>query len=129
MYVGTCVLINFIMQKIGDTANFKARQNIVLRGFDPVSAGGFTQVPNFILKDGELSSNAKLAYTLLLSYAWNNNRVFPGQDRMAEEFGTSRPTVTKAITELTKAGYLDVQRRGQGKTNIYTLYHTVKTKS
>ena len=116
------------MEKIGDITQFAIRQNIVLEGFDPVSAGGFTQVPNFILKNGELSSNAKVAYSILLSYAWTNDRVFPGQERMADDMGVSRPTVTKAITELVKAGYLEVERRGQGKTNIYTLHHTVKAK-
>jgi biotin operon repressor len=117
------------MEKLADVVQFKIRQNIILKGFDPVSAGGFTQVPNFILKKGEVSSNAKVAYALLLSYAWNNDRVFPGQERMAEDMGLSRPTVTKAIGELEDAGYLEIQRRGQGLTNLYTLHHTVKRKA
>jgi DNA-binding GntR family transcriptional regulator len=48
---------------------------------------------------------------------------------MAEAIGTSRPTVTKAILELVDAGYLEVQRRGQGLTNRYVLRHTVKHRS
>ena len=114
------------MEKIGKTSQYQTRQNIVLEGFDPVSAGGFTQVPNFILKNSDLSSNAKVVYTMLLSYAWHHDRVFPGQERMAEDMGTSRPTVTKAVGELEKVGYLEIQRRGQGLTNIYILRHTVK---
>jgi DNA-binding MarR family transcriptional regulator len=116
------------MEKLADLAHFKVRQNIILKGFDPVSAGGFTQVPNFILKASEASSNGKVAYALLLSYAWNNDRVFPGQERMAEDMGLSRPNVTKAIGELERAGYLEIQRRGQGLTNVYILHHTVKRK-
>jgi DNA-binding MarR family transcriptional regulator len=116
------------MEKLADIAQFKERQNIILQGFDPVSAGGFTQIPNFVLKNAELSSNAKVAYALLLSYAWNNDRVFPGQDRMAKDMGLSRPTATKAIGELERVGYLDIQRRGQGLTNVYVLRHTVKQK-
>ena len=38
------------MDHIG--ARFGKFKNIILEGFDPVSAGGFTQVPNFILVDG-----------------------------------------------------------------------------
>src|SRR5687768_16318460 len=103
-----------MMEKLRNTAQFQQIQNIVLEGFDPISAGGFTQVPNFILKNADLSSNAKVAYSLLLSYAWTNNRVFPGQERMAEDMGTSQPTVTRAIAELEKIGYLEIMRRGQG---------------
>lgn len=117
------------MDKLAQIPAFQERQNIVLHGFDPLSAGGFTQVPNFILKNAELSSNAKVAYSLLLSYAWNNDRVFPGQERMAQDMGTSQPTVTRSIAELEKVGYLEITRRGQGKTNLYTLRHSVKHKN
>ena len=116
------------MQKIADIDRFKEQQIIILEGFDPVSAGGFTQVPNIILKDPKLSANAKVVYALMLSYAWHNNRVFPGQDRMAEDLGTSRPTVTKAVAELVQEGWLETQRRGQGKTNIYILKYRVDAK-
>lgn len=114
------------MEKLAHIPAFQERQNIILEGFDPVTGGGFTQVPNFILKNGELTSNAKVAYSLLLSYAWNNDKVFPGQERMAQDMGTSQPTVTRAIAELEKIGYLSILRRGQGRTNVYTLRHSVK---
>ena len=45
---------------------------------------------------------------------------------MAGELGMSRPTVNKGIRELEREGYLEIKRRGQGLTNVYTLYHTVK---
>ena len=92
------------MEKLSDISRFTERQNIILKGFDPVSAGGFTQVPNFLINNQDLSFAAKVVYAKLLSYAWHNDRVFPGQERMAEEIGTSRPTVTKAIAELESKG-------------------------
>lgn len=116
------------MDRLGDINRFRDHQNIILEGFDPVSAGGFTQVPNILLNDTGLSFAAKVAYAKLLSYAWNNNCVFPGQTRMAEETGTSRPTISKAISELQDHGWLEVKRRGQGKTNVYVLKHTVRRK-
>jgi DNA-binding MarR family transcriptional regulator len=116
------------MEKLADTAAFQQRQNIVLMGFDPVSAGGFTQVPNCIINDKSLSAKAKLVYAKLLSYAWYNNAVYPGQERMADELGVTKPTVNTAIRELAKVGYCEVKRRGQGLTNIYVLRHTVKQK-
>jgi biotin operon repressor len=116
------------MEKLSDIAQFKERQNIVLAGFDPVSAGGFTQVPNHLLNSCDLTFAAKVVYAKLLSYAWHNDRVFPGQERMAAEIGSKRSTVNKAIKELEEKGWLLIERRGQGKTNVYTLCHTVKVK-
>ena len=116
------------MQKIGDIATFKNRQNIILEGFDPVSAGGFTQVPNAVLNDPKISLSAKVIYAKLLSYAWHNESVFPGQERMAQEIGAGKRTVVRAVAELERVGYLEVQRRGQGLTNRYVLHHTVKLK-
>ena len=116
------------MERLGDSVTFKDRQNIVLEGFDPVSAGGFTQVPNILLNETDLSFAAKVAYAKLLSYAWHNNLVFPGQERMAEEVGSSRSVINRAVLELQKLGWLEIRRRGQGKTNLYVLKHRVKTR-
>ena len=113
------------MQKLSELRQFQDRQNIVLQGFDPVSAGGFTQVPNFLLKDPKLSANAKIVYSMLLSYAWNNSCVFPGQERMAADIGISQPTIACAVKELEEHGWLEIQRRGQGKTNIYVLKYRI----
>lgn len=111
------------MQHVGDLLT--KYQNIVLKGFDPVSAGGFTQVPNVLLRAKKLSCNAKVVYAQLLSYAWTNDRCYPGQERMAEDIGSTKSTVNRAIIELQKTGWLEVKRRGQGKTNIYTLKYVV----
>jgi predicted transcriptional regulator len=117
-----------MMEKLSNIARFKERQNIILEGFDPVSAGGFTQVPNCLINNKELSVSAKLVYAKLLSYAWNNNAVYPGQEAMGEEIGITRPTINKSLAELVEIGYVEVQRRGQGLTNVYILRHTVKVK-
>ena len=113
------------MDKLSGLQRFQAHQNIVLQGFDPISAGGFTQVPNFLLKDPKISANAKVVYSMLLSYAWNNDRVFPGQERMAKDIGTSQPTIARAVKELEDNGWLEIQRRGQGKTNVYILKYRI----
>lgn len=116
------------MQKLGDLSAFKHVQNIVLEGFDPVSAGGFTQVPNILLNNDKLTFAAKIAYAKLLSYAWNNNMVFPGLKTMAEELGCGISTISEAITELKINDWVEVLRRGQGKTNIYKLKYVVSKK-
>ena len=47
-------------------------RNIELATSDPVVRGGFTQVPNFILKNGELSLGAKVTYSMFLHYTHLN---------------------------------------------------------
>jgi hypothetical protein len=112
------------MQSIGEL--LKEHQNIIFsKEFDPVSAGGFTQVPNYLLRSPQLSNNAKVVYAKLLSYAWNNDRCFPGQDTMAVDIGSSQPTVARALQELETKGWLEIHRRGQGKTNVYILKYVV----
>jgi DNA-binding MarR family transcriptional regulator len=115
------------MNKLSDISRFKERENIILEGFDPVTAGGFTQIPNFLLNQ-TFSNNAKVVYAKLLSYAWHNNKVFPGQERMADEIGTSQPTIARALKELEEEGWLEIQRRGQGKTNVYILKYSITPK-
>jgi len=116
------------MQKLSDLQRFKERQNIVLAGFDPVSAGGFTQVPNCMINNQGLSIGAKVVYAKLLSYAWHNHLVYPGQETMAKELGAGRRSIVRFVAELERSGYLEVERRGQGLTNRYILRHTVKQK-
>src|SRR5438105_15460135 len=65
-------------------------RNIELATNDPVARGGFTQVPNFILKHGKLSLGAKVTYSMFLHYAWHNDSCFPGQERLANEMCMSQ---------------------------------------
>ena len=104
---------------IGDI--LKERQNIILKGADAITAKGFTQVPNFILKSRTLSAGDKLAMAMILSYAWHNDSCFPGQTRLAEDMGVDERSVRRHIKALQAEGLLTIVRRGLGKTNIYEL--------
>jgi len=114
------------MEHIG--AQLSRHKNIILEGFDPVSAQGFTQVPNFILRSQKLSMGAKMAYSMLLSYAWQNNFCFPGQETLATDIGVSKRSVVSFIKELQKSECVSVKRQGLNKPNIYTLHLTIKNK-
>ena len=104
---------------IGDV--LKERQNIILKGADALTAKGFTQVPNFILKSKTLSAGDKLAMAMILSYMWHNNSCFPGQARLAEDMGVDERSVRRHVKALQAEGLLTIVRRGLGKTNIYEL--------
>src|SRR5438874_4616611 len=45
-----------------------------------------------------------------------SDRCFPGQDRLATEFGCTRVRVMQFVKELQALGLIKVTRRGQGKT-------------
>ena len=96
-------------------------RNIILKGADAATAGGFTQVPNFLLKSKKLSSADKMTYAMLLSYAWQNDYCFPGQVRLGEDLGIHETNVRRHLKALEANGLLIIRRRGQGKTNIYEL--------
>jgi len=101
-------------------------RNIEIVGADPVTRHGFTQVPNFILTKPELSVGAKLAYAMLLKYAWADDACFPGQMKLAGDMGAGERSVRTYLKELESAGLLEIKQRGLGKTNLYRLFLTVE---
>ena len=96
-------------------------RNIIIKGGDALSMNGFTQVPNAVLKSDDISSGAKLVYSLLLSYAWHNDYCFPGQDTLANDIGISRQSVNTHVKELEKKGFIKIKRLGQGRANLYEV--------
>jgi hypothetical protein len=110
-------------RQIGDILK---ERNIEIIGADPVTRHGFTQVPNFILTNKDLSVGAKLAYAMLLKYAWDNDACFPGQVKLAGDMGAGERSVRTYLKELEHAALLEIKQRGLGKTNLYRLYLTVK---
>ena len=115
------------MQHVGARVK-EIEENMRINSADPIARFGFTQIPNFILRNRDLSANAKTAYALLLSYAWHNSLCFPGQERLAEHMGTHVATVSRAIAELEQLSLIDIERRGLGKTNFYTINFVIKKK-
>src|SRR6266699_3027954 len=81
-------------------------KNIILRGADAATAGGFTQVPNFLLKSKKLSSGDKMTFAMLLSYAWQNDYCFPGQVRLGHDLGLHETNVRKHLKSLEAHGLL-----------------------
>jgi hypothetical protein len=101
-------------------------RNIEIVGADPVTLHGFTQVPNFILTKPELSVGAKLAYAMLLKYAWDDAACYPGQLKLAQDMGAGERSVRRYLEELETASLLEITQRGLGKTNYYRLHLTIK---
>ena len=113
--------MDHISGRLADIAN-----TIEIVGADPITQRGFTQIPNVILTDKNLTVGAKLAYAMLLKYAWGDDACFPGQQKLADDMGAGERSVRTYLKELEGAGFLEVAQRGLGKTNLYRLHLTIK---
>jgi len=82
---------------------------------------GFTQVPNSVLRDEDISIRARLLYSVLLSYAWEQDFCFPSQDSLADDMGCSARNIRNILKELLEENYIEIVRRGYEETNIYIL--------
>lgn len=76
-------------------------------------------MPNAVLRDPDLSIGAKLTFAALLSYAWEQGRCFPGQERLAHDLGVTPRTVINYLKELQSKGLVLAERRGGQRTNRY----------
>ena len=86
---------------------------------------GFTQVPNAILKDTTLSVDARMLYSILLSYCWQKGFCFPSYDTLMRDMQCHSQALRSYIKELITHGLITVVRRGQGKSNQYVLSHRI----
>ena len=109
------------MQRLGEISAFRDR-NLRLNGADIATQRGWTGVPNFILESKHISVGAKLTYAMLLKYAREMDECFPGQDRLAKDMGCGLRSVTRYIAELEEVELIKIQRRGQGRPNLYTIH-------
>jgi hypothetical protein len=80
----------------------------------------FAPIPEALLLDSRVSGDAVRLWGLLDRTA-SRDRIFPGRTRLAKQLGVSVATLDRKIAELSDAGWLHVKRRGQGRTNVYTL--------
>ncbi len=87
--------------------------------------GGFTQIPNSILRNAKLSDGAVRLYAVLRSYGWQDGFCFPGQEKLAADMGVDVRTVRRRSKELQDAQLISVRHRplheGVNTTNVYTF--------
>jgi biotin operon repressor len=96
-------------------------RNIILDGADALTTKGFTMVPNHVLVSNKVSPGAKLAYAMLLKYAWQDDYCYPGQERLAKDMGVTDRSVRTYLQELEAEKFINIKRQGQGNTNLYML--------
>ncbi len=88
---------------------------------------GFAAMPYVVLRDIKLSIGARLSYAVLLSYAWQNDSTFVGQEKMAKDMGISERQLQRYLYELRDGGYVEISREDRRFNNTYII-KDVKTK-
>lgn len=101
----------------------------------PVSAAGFTMIPNVVMLRRDLSPAAKLVYGYMGHLAWikRADEVEPAQGLIAHDLGIGERTVVEVLKELRRATAAEgdeaedpvrlivSKRRGLGLTNAYII--------
>lgn len=77
---------------------------------------------NPVLRSRKLSPGAKVLWGLLCFYAREDESCYPGQDKLYTEVPCSPRGLRNFLSELQKAGLVEVIRRGLGRTNVYILH-------
>ena len=112
------------MQQIGSLVRRRVERVIVE---NEMLRAGFAALPYIVLRDTRLTVGARLTYAVLLSYAWQNNETFAGQEKMAKDVGISERQLQRYLYELRDTHYIDISREDKRFNNTYII-KDVKTK-
>jgi hypothetical protein len=82
---------------------------------------GFVQIPKAVLLCKEISYGAKIAYSILLGYAWQDEFCFPAQESLANDLGCSVRQARRFLVELKECKFVTWQQIGLNKPNVYYL--------
>ena len=90
------------------------------------SVSGYGLVFKRVMKDKNISIEAKALYSYLSAYAGSDESAFPSVDLIKHELNIGKQRYQRARRELENAGYLQVDRKQNGNiygSNLYTLFH------
>ena len=90
------------------------------------SISGYGLVFKRVMKDKDISIEAKALYSYLSAYAGSDEGSFPSVELIKHELNIGKQRYQRARRELEKTGYLQVDRKQNGNiygSNLYTLFH------
>lgn len=95
-----------------------------------IYSDGYGQIGKVIMRDREISIEAKGIYAYLCSYSGGGDCAYPSRDMICKDLGISINRYYKHFKMLVDGGYLHVARlRSEGNTfenNVYMLEFVVK---
>ena len=101
-----------------ETTNPEAKISEAIEYSSPMK--NFTKLDNNILKDPNLTAQAKILYAVLVSYCWDSGYCYPGQMQLASELGVSDRSIRNWLKSLEKYGLIKKAHRF-GLSNLYYL--------
>ena len=92
---------------------------VILEDYSLRKLNGFVQVPKIVLMHQNLSYGAKVAYGVLLGYAWQDDFCYPAQESIARDLSCSTRQVRRLLTELKDRELISWKQQGLNRPNIY----------
>ncbi len=97
------------------------RQTVIIKDKALKKLKGFVQIPNAILLHDNISFGAKVAYGVLLKYAWQDGFCFPAQESLAKDLNCSIRNVQRFLSELKSAELISWKQMGLNRPNVYYI--------
>lgn len=86
---------------------------------------GYGYIPKLVMKDKDLSAEAKAIYSYLCSYAGKGVRAFPSVSLMCSDLNMGENRFYKHRKQLIDKGYITIKRKklddGTWENNVYTI--------
>ena len=92
----------------------------MIKSADFITLDKYTEIPRALLRLPKVSAQAKLTYSTLLYFAWQDDYAHPSRDEISEISGLALRSVARYLVELEEAGLVE-HKRGGRKGNIYAL--------
>lgn len=92
---------------------------------EPPGTAGWAPIPNWIIRDSDLTGNEILVLLALMSRTNETGRCWPSNKVLAKESRTSESTVKRALNTLAEKGFLTRQwRRAPDRSLTSSVYTT-----
>lgn len=89
--------------------NFKSEDKQIFYGFRKA-----------FIQNSEVSMESRFLLILLLTYKGTNPSCWPSIGELSKKYAKNKDTVRKYLKELEAKGFLKIQSRGIGRSNLYT---------
>lgn len=91
---------------------------------------GYGISPKLVMRDEDLSIEAKAIYAYMASYAGNGSNAFPSISLACKDLNVSEKRFRRHRDQLIDKGYITIQRnknnKGKYENNIYIINHTIE---
>ena len=101
-----------------DSMEVKYNKNSILRD-------GYGIIPKIVMRDKNLSIEAKAIYAYLIAFAGDKKTCYPSRDLMCKELGISINRFTKHLKTLKESGYIKVERVKSGNLKAKNIYEII----